>query len=349
MVLSSTLSSAATALDRAVTERDSDAFDAALGALWQAARGAAPEEMAAVLPVCAGVLRRLPIGMGAQLAIACGAFVENGVPAAPVAGAIAEGFGEALSRARLVRAAWERAGRPVPLPGPQSPMEEFAALEAAIAPELGAEAAASGGEGWYALGMWQMPALSLLQLDAAARRAFPRELAGACAELADELPDLDWIAGLLTVLDDEPLLVLHRPSGRGFEVTIGGLGDNFQLHTLLAGALSGPEADGLLGDLDVDPRWVAVATDAPVESFGGTAEGRFNPVDAYGKWIWNEGVPADIPLFEGRRVVVLDPPAYRRSWSNNRRYPQMRGSLRLDRVLTAAEASAWLARVAPAA
>ncbi|GLZ80219.1 hypothetical protein Afil01_50260 [Actinorhabdospora filicis] len=343
------LEAAATALDRAVTDRDTDAYDAALGALWQSAREASPREMAAVLPVCAGVLRRLPIGMGAQLAILCGAFVEHGVPAAPVAGAIAEGFGEALSRARRVRAAWDRAGRPVPLPGPQSPMEEYADLEAAIAPELGAEAAASGGEGWYALGMWQMPALSLLQLDAEARRAFPRELAEACADLAEEWPDLEWIAGLLAVLDDEPLLVLHRPSGRGYEVTIGGLGDNFQLHTLLAGALSGPEAEGLLGDLNVDPRWIAAASDGPEETFGGSAEGRFNPVDAYGKWIWNEGVPADIPFFEGRRVVVLDPPAYGRSWSNNRRYPQMRGVLRLDRVLPRAEAATWLAKVAPSA
>lgn len=342
-----TLHSAATTLDRAVAERDTAAYDAALGALWHLAENATADEMAAVLPVCADVLRRLRIGMGAQLAILCGAFVERGAAAAPVAEVIASGFGEALARARRVRAEWERVGCPVPLPGPQSPMDEYAALEAAIAPGLGEEAAAECGEGWFALGLWQMPALSLLQLDADARRAFPHELAEACEDLSGEFPDLEWIAGLLAVLDDEPLLVLHRPSGRGYEVTIGGLGDNFQLHTLLAGALSGPEDDGFVGDLDVDPRWVAAASDGPVESFGGSAEGRFNPVDAYGAWIWNEGVPASIPHLDGRRVVVLDPPAYGRSWSNNRRYPLMRGSLRLDRILPAAEAAAWLAKVAP--
>jgi len=40
---------------------------------------------------------------------------------------------------------------------------------------------------------------------------------------------------LLAVRDAEELLVLHPGQGRGYRVRAGGIGDNFQLHTLLAG------------------------------------------------------------------------------------------------------------------
>ncbi|GAA2711602.1 hypothetical protein ACFY2R_25130 [Micromonospora olivasterospora] len=94
---------------------------------------------------------------------------------------------------------------------------------------------------------------------------------------------------------------------------------------------------------------MAVATDAPEERFGGTVVGSFNLVDGYGKWIWNEGAPADIPLFEGARVVVLDPPPYQRSWNNIRRFPMMSASLTVAGALPPAEAADWLDRIAPPA
>ena len=49
--------------------------------------------------------------------------------------------------------------------------------------------------------------------------------------------DAVWLIGLLEVLDDEPLIVVDRATGAACEVTISGIGDNFQLHTLLAATL----------------------------------------------------------------------------------------------------------------
>ena len=288
--------------------------------------------------------------MGAHLALMCGAMAERGADPTPLVTPIADSLREALRRARLLRQTWRAMGDPSPLPGEETTVEEYDALVAELTPKVGEDEARALAEGWDTLNLWQMPATAILQLDPAVRAAFPHreELLEGCRELVEARPDLAWLPGLLTVLDGERLLVLHRPTGRGYEVTIAGLGDNFQLHTLLAAALDGPVEEGLLGDLGLDPHWAAVATDAPAEDFGGTAEGRFNPADATGAWIWNEGLPSDIPLFEGRRVVVLDPPAYPRTWSNDRKYPMMAGSLTLDRILPEAEAAEWLGKMGAA-
>jgi hypothetical protein len=77
-------------------------------------------------------------------------------------------------------------------------------------------------------------------------------------------------------------------------MTISGIGDNFQLHTLLAATLIGDPARGLIPGTPPHPAWFAAATDGEMAPPGGI-RGQFNLVDATGEWIWNEGRPADIP------------------------------------------------------
>jgi hypothetical protein len=335
-------------LEAVIRNRDSAAFPPALFALWQAAEHEPPQALSPVLARCCTLLQQVPLGLGSQLAVLCGALIENGVDPGPFVPLAADGVAECLSRAPRFRSAWETAREDDELPDPEQ--GEIDSAVQAVRPVLG-EDAYTMAEGWYALGSWTMATTTVLQQSAAVRAAFPRkaELIGLSRELEEDRPDLEGLTGLLELLDDETLIVLHRASFRGYQVKINGVGDNFQLHTLLMGALSGPESAGLLGDLDVDPSWIEVATSAPMEAFEGTVVGRFNLVDAYGKWIWNEGKPADIPAFDGVRVVVLDPPPYPRSWSNIRKFPMLTGSLIVERQLPADEASAWLARVAPTA
>ena len=152
------------------------------------------------------------------------------------------------------------------------------------------------------------------------------------------------------MLDDEPLLVLDRGfagTGLGFRVTIGGIGDNFQLHTLLAAALIGDPARGLLPGRAPSAVVVAAAgTGDDVQPAGGLS-GNWNLVDAYGEWIWNEGRPADIPHLDGVRVAVIDPQPYARTWNIGRQYPLMVPSVRIDAELPPAEATLLHARVKP--
>lgn len=174
-----------------------------------------------------------------------------------------------------------------------------------------------------------------------------------------------FLATLLQVLDDEPLLVLHAEERRGFEVRISGIADNFQLHTLLAGAVIGSPAEGLVTGEKPSERAVAECRDSAVGPGGGdNVTGAFNlwnwsglrpdgllPLGQQGSehWIWNEGCPAEIVPFEGRRVVLPGSPPYVRYWRAGRQFDGMAGELTVERRLSGAEVSEWLDRLARAA
>jgi hypothetical protein len=203
-----------------------------------------------------------------------------------------------------------------------------------------------------------------------------RAAARACPELAEQTHKADaaanqsgsFLATMLRVLDDEPLVVIHVPDRTGFAVRIGGLADNFQLHVLLAGALIGRRSAGRLPGEPPDPRAVAECRDAPVNPRGGTpVTGAFNlwnrtglrpdgtlpdasggGYDVNSEWVWNEGCPADIRPFEGTRVVLLGPPPYARHWRAGRQFDGMVGELTVERALAADEVTGWLARIAAA-
>lgn len=90
----------------------------------------------------------------------------------------------------------------------------------------------------------------------------------------------------------------------------------------------------------------AVDGSGPVEPPGGI-RGAFNLVDAHGEWVWNEGVPADIPAVDGHRVVVLDPPPYNRWWSAGRAYPPMQPTM-VVHPTSEDDVESWLGKVASA-
>src|SRR5205814_5151720 len=120
--------------------------------------------------------------------------------------------------------------------------------------------------GWYLLDTWCRPITTLLQREDARRTVPDRAgLTAAVAVLAEHRDELDWIVGLLKVVDGDRLVVLHRESRQGYLLTTSGVSDNFQLHTLLAGVLIGEPATGLIPGERPDPRWFAAATDAEVD------------------------------------------------------------------------------------
>jgi hypothetical protein len=171
---------------------------------------------------------------------------------------------------------------------------------------------------------------------------------------------------MLRVLDDEPLIVLHVDQRKGFRIRIGGIADNFQLHTLLAGTLIGSPAKGLLKGEAPSPKAVAQCRDKNPGAAGGeNVTGAFNlwnwtglqpeitlpkgqTAPAADHWIWNEGCPADIRPFEGQRTVLLGPPPYTRHWRAGRQFSGMVGELSLEANLSTQEVDDWLARLAAA-
>jgi hypothetical protein len=319
-------------LAAAFERRDADGFYGALTAMVQQVRDAepAPEELQAAVERLLPVLASVPLGVGGDLAGIVGSMAGLAVDPAVVLPVLVERGIEAAGKAREFAEAYGE-----DLPDPDDPEQIPHALE---------HGARDLVEGWFSAGQWLQPVLYLMQRQGI-RRVLPRReaLIAAVEPLTEEIGVAHWLYGLLLVVDDERLVVLDRGTGSGFEVTIGGVGDNFQLHTLLAANLIGP---GLLPGEPPTPAMVAAATDGELAPEGGLV-GQFNLVDAYGKWIWNEGRPADIPLLEGVRVVVLDPSPYERHWNAGRAYPLMTPTVTVDRTLTTAEAAAWFTKVAP--
>jgi hypothetical protein len=127
-----------------------------------------------------------------------------------------------------------------------------------------------------------------------------------------------------------------------------GIGDNYQLHTLLADRLIGEQQHGLLAGERPEPAWVAAATDGFVHlPATDPIYRRFRLFDGHGNYIYPEGRPYDIEPVDGVRVIVLHPPLGRFGWLEGRVYKQMVPTLTLDSLMEPAVAARWIARIAP--
>lgn len=339
----SDLGAAVSELEQAVDARDSArterAFTTAIRKLQQATdaeRVLAGRRLAALLPAFP------PTGPRPLLASAAGFCVERGAdPAAcaePILGGVHQDLLDALAFARRCTVAGVAEDE---LPEPDEKI-----IDDALPARLGGDAyeAMRLALAWCSVEQWQPPALAVLCRSAEVRRRHASTLLAACRDLAAlERHDLKCLAHALAVLDDEPLVVLHRPTGTGFEVRIGGIGDNFQLHTLLAHVLIG---GGHVPGTAPSAESVRLATD-PEPARGHTeavATGSFELLAPDGERIWNEGLPDDIPVVQGLRLLVLDEPTYQRSWNADRFFPLLPGTAELIRVLPADEARTWFAR-----
>ncbi len=318
-----------------------------------AARDAALRRLAPA--IAAAELRRASL-----IATAAGALVEYGadprIALDAVLARLAATLPEAAAFEEACRAAATADGAAVD-EGDDAYIDTYAPRVAGARPELG--------YAWGALDLLCPPALAMLSRSAASRRAARADgvLMERVARVAPLHGGVGWLATLLGVLDGEELLVLHPELGRGYRVRIGGVADNFQLHTLLADALIGDPDAGLLPGTRPDPRVAAAARDREVDPSAETAEGVFNLVnwpglrpdgaleDGVGDssfWIWNEGTPRDIPAFEGVRVVLLGLPPYTRTWNAGRQFPTMPARVDVIDILAPTDAHAWLQRIAAA-
>ena len=326
-----------TELADAVRRADDTAFGATYQAIVDRVPRAGAAERTAAVAALGPMLAEVPLSVGADIAVLAGGLMEMGAEPGATLGTLALRVADGLERAGRFAERWrDGTGEEPPDAGDR---ERIPMVLDRLPPEDHGLA-----EAWFCVGDWLPGLLVPLQVKAV-RRALPHRERLTAAVLQG-IAQATWLIGLLHVLDDEPLIVLHRATGRGHLVTISGIGDNFQLNTLLAGTLIGDPSIGLLPGERPEPAWVAAASDGPPEPPGGI-RGRFNLVDAFGEWIWNEGRPADIPFLDVHRVVVLDPPPYPRSWNAGRIYPLMRPEITLTRMLSPGEAAHWMTKIAP--
>lgn len=378
-------------------EDNEDEFWDVLSDLYDHSEDADITELTQVLGTLSDLMPGLPSHLGGQVALVGGAFVERGAepealvkPLFDILVGQLDGCGAFLLAWQDIQAATAGADDGTgsdtdpakPAPGSDEAFHVPNSEDPAGMQDTYGQLAAVMDSGkayeltmvWYTLDSWIRPAITLLQ-HRSVREDLPHRsrLAEAANALESARGELRFLAHLLRVLDDEPLLVLHRASGKGFRMRMSGVGDNFQLHTLLATRLlSWRSTVHRLSDGDklVDYRgdnwgdhpapadgesWGLLEGEGPevdqivAATFGESPKaemtGYFNLTDATGEWIWNEGVPADIPIYQDERVIVLDPPPYARTWTTGRTFLDMRPTLDVEEIMSDDEAAAWLARV----
>ncbi|MFE0516820.1 hypothetical protein, partial [Streptomyces sp. NPDC058964] len=274
-------------------------------------------------------VRPRPPGAGGAVMRARG--VARAPPPVPCAPYVFAELAETLADVGEFCERWAQTG------GGEFPDPEGGQPDPALFERVGPEAALA----WLTLPQWEMASVAMLShapvrtaLDGALRERLLRALR-TVQEASGH--DFKCLAYALLVLDGEPLVVLHRPTGTGFAMRMSGIGDNFQLHTLLADVLVG---GGHIPGRAPSAQEAAVCRDQPGQVH---TTGSFNLVTPTGEWVWNEGTPTDIPVVDGVRLLVLDPPPYERSWPAGRFFPNITGDLVLERVLDTAEAGRLLA------
>ncbi|MFD8417003.1 hypothetical protein ACFV2Q_35590 [Streptomyces sp. NPDC059650] len=317
--------------ETAVRAQDADTAERAFAQLTQGFGQATDAELHAAGPRFSALLGEVPPGPRAVVAVMTGACVERGADPLACAPGVFAGALDAFEKAAVFCERWAAAGRG------ELPDHEGEGLEEADFERIGYEPVMA----WQALPQFEMACVALLN-SPRVRRELPvrGELRAAVARTEDLSGEqFKCLAYALAVLDDEPLVALDRSTGTGFALRISGIGDNFQLHTLLADALIGR---GFVAGEAPSAEAVACCRDRAGMV---PTTGSFNLVGADGEWIWNEGNPADIPAVDGVRIVVLDPPAYSRSWPAGRFFPGMTGELVYERTLAPQESAALLAQV----
>lgn len=117
--------------------------------------------------------------------------------------------------------------------------------------------------GWWTVHEWERAAVAMLSSAAVRARVDERRELLALIDQLHRIEGLDGafrcVQTALLVLDEEPVLALHRASGKAFRVRISGIADNYQLQTLLADALIG---GGHLPGQAPSARAVAISRDA---------------------------------------------------------------------------------------
>ncbi len=212
-------------------------------------------------------------------------------------------------------------------------------------------------EAWQRLHEIWPGAIALLSVDPQAR-AEASELAPVAERIEEVHEAAGWLRAMLTVLDEEPYVAIEPGTRTGIVGRMSGIVENFQLNTLLMDEFPRDEPR-------VSKAAVAVARGSGPQQIDETVTGVWNLYtyaalrpggelpdatdrDYAGTWIWNEGMPADIPVLDGHRVILLGPAEPVRSWPAQRMFLKLPARLTAE-VLDESALDAWMAKIEAAA
>lgn len=182
-----------------------------------------------------------------------------------------------------------------------------------------------------------------------ARVADREALAEAAYPLEDIVDEAGFLRQVLLILDDGEFTVIHPEAQRGFRVITRDVTTNFELALLLADALVGDAAKGLIPARRPAARAVAVAkgeTKAPKTAPQVTLPFDLHTLDGRASHgdhgLALDDIPAEIPVISGERVIVLRASHHLHEADVEAPFGGLEPRLRVVRALKPAEVEALL-------
>lgn len=333
--------------------------DRLIESLGQSIGRASPAESRAALATLASGLNSLdpePAGVASRIV---GAMIEAGHDPQPARAAMVGALQTTLPPcANIVDEARAEIGDPDPaLDLDDDAIDEWLADQHARALNEVAARRPSALAAWQRLHEIWPGAIALLSVDPAARAE-----AADLAPLAEKIEEVHeaggWLRAMLTVLAEAPYVAIEPATRTGIVGRMSGIVENFQLTTLLMDEFPRDEPR-------VSREAVAVARGSGPQQIDETVTGAWNlytyaalrpggelpaPTDRAhaDTWIWNEGMPAGIPVVEGHRVILLGPAEPTRSWPAQRMFLKLPARLTAE-LLDESALDEWLAKIEAAA
>jgi hypothetical protein len=317
--------------------------------LLEAARWAPEEDVQESLGELARNIDMEDHGGASLLALLCGSMVEMGHDPAPMVGPMTYRLGSLLeSMEELVDACLAQV--PESEDEDADPGEAFEQARAELMPRMPIAGAA-----WNALDRFWAPAFTVFSSDPGARTR-AGHLRALARKVGEHHDTAHWLTVLLSVLDDEPIVAIEPSTMIGILGRISGVVENFQLHVLLmeefprSDSATEPRVSRRVADVarGVGPQQVDESVTGAWDLYNWKAIQpgyRLPDPKDQQSWIWGEGIPEDIPVFEGRRVILLGPPSYKRLWQAQRSCKRLPARLERDQALTPDEIAGWMDRM----
>jgi hypothetical protein len=175
-------------------------------------------------------------------------------------------------------------------------------------------------------------------------RAMP-QLKKSARSLAKDHEAANGLADLLDVADDMIIRVVHPESRLSFRIQATGIESNHQLQTLLTDLLfhemdlsdHRPNADAVRiykGQLIAEGLTVRAGFGMYRRSALKSDGSLINGLAGCDHFIWPEGAPDDIPVFDGEREIILGRLPYVMSWDVERRFATMRSEIEIISRMT---------------
>lgn len=348
------LSDAADTLIQAA--RDSKTTDADMQAagqsFFESAKTASRDDTNAALRTLKDHFNLENPSRGAYLALICGGLIERGGDSMIIAKPLTEQLTELISAtAELANACVDQIRDSENQD--ENSTEDFEKIRVQTAQTMPHQNAA-----WEALKIFWRPAIAVFSRNSESRSA-ARHLREFASQVSDYHEAGHWLKMMLTVLDNEPIVVIEPSTSLGIQGRISGIVDNFQLNTILMDVFpkqgwfarrrvsrrvadiargNGPQQSHHM----VSSTWNLYTWKAIESNLNLPESGDYS---ASTHWIWNEGTPADIPVFDQHRVILLGPPTYKRVWQSLRIFANLPGNLEVVRKLTKVEVNNWLKRL----